>query len=122
MRTTISRRTTFGAAIAVPVAWQLGRAHAETPGNTPNEIRIGNTIPYSGRASAYGTMGHLESAFFKMVTETGGVDGRSISSATMTASAHPRRWKTFADWLKKIVSHSFSACLARRLIPLLWKV
>jgi ABC-type branched-subunit amino acid transport system substrate-binding protein len=79
MRTTISRRTTFGAAIAVPVAWQLGRAHAETPGVTPNEIRIGNTIPYSGPASAYGTMGHLESAFFKMVTETGGVDGHKVN-------------------------------------------
>ncbi|HEX7812028.1 MAG TPA: ABC transporter substrate-binding protein, partial [Burkholderiales bacterium] len=48
------------------------------PGATDNEIKIGNTNPYSGPASAYGTIGRSESAYFKMVNEQGGVNGRKI--------------------------------------------
>jgi branched-chain amino acid transport system substrate-binding protein len=48
------------------------------PGATDDEIKIGNTNPYSGPASAYGTIGRSESAYFKMVNEQGGVNGRKI--------------------------------------------
>src|SRR5215470_4142015 len=49
-----------------------------TPGVTATEIKIGQTMPYSGPASAYGVIGKTEQAFFKMINEKGGVNGRKI--------------------------------------------
>lgn len=48
------------------------------PGATDKVIKIGNTNPYSGPASAYGTIGKTIGAYFKMVNEKGGVNGRMI--------------------------------------------
>jgi branched-chain amino acid transport system substrate-binding protein len=59
----------------------IGPARAEKqygPGVTDTEIKIGNIMPYSGPASAYGTIGKAEAAFFKMLNEQGGVNGRKI--------------------------------------------
>jgi branched-chain amino acid transport system substrate-binding protein len=42
------------------------------------EIRIGQTMPYSGPASAYGTIGRVEAAYFSMVNDKGGINGREI--------------------------------------------
>jgi branched-chain amino acid transport system substrate-binding protein len=47
-------------------------------GASDTEIRIGNIMPYSGPASAYGTIGKTEAAYFRMVNESGGVRGRKI--------------------------------------------
>ncbi len=48
------------------------------PGVTDTEIKIGNTNPYSGPASAYGTIARSESAYFAMINDQGGVNGRKI--------------------------------------------
>jgi branched-chain amino acid transport system substrate-binding protein len=48
-------------------------------GATDTEIKIGNTNPYSGNASAYGTIGKAIEAYFKMVNEQGGINGRKIT-------------------------------------------
>ncbi len=48
-------------------------------GATDSEIRIGNTNPYSGPASAYGTIGKAIAAYFKMVNEQGGINGRKVN-------------------------------------------
>jgi branched-chain amino acid transport system substrate-binding protein len=48
-------------------------------GASDKEIKIGNTNPYSGPASAYGTIGKTIDAYFKMVNEQGGVNGRKIT-------------------------------------------
>jgi len=59
-----------------------GVAHAGDakydPGVTDTEIRIGNTLPYSGPLSAYGTVGKAMSAYFEKINAAGGVNGRSI--------------------------------------------
>ena len=55
---------------------------APSPGVTDTEIKIGNTNPYSGPASAYGTIGRSIEAYFKMVNEQGGVNGRKINFLT----------------------------------------
>src|SRR5215216_164444 len=47
-------------------------------GVTDTEIKIGNTIPYSGPASAYGIIGKTMTAYFKMINATGGINGRKI--------------------------------------------
>jgi len=49
------------------------------PGASDTEIRIGNTNPYSGPASAYGTIGKTITAYFKMVDDQGGINGRKIN-------------------------------------------
>ena len=51
---------------------------ANAPGITDTEIKIGQTMPYSGPASAYAVVGRVEAAYFKMINEAGGVNGRKI--------------------------------------------
>jgi branched-chain amino acid transport system substrate-binding protein len=48
-------------------------------GATDTEIKIGNIIPYSGPASAYGMIGKTEAAYFRMINDKGGVNGRKIN-------------------------------------------
>jgi branched-chain amino acid transport system substrate-binding protein len=78
------RRVLATALVAV-----LGLAMLPTAGSsqtvvgvTATEVKIGNTNPYSGPASAYGTIGKAIGAYFKMVNEQGGVNGRKINYIT----------------------------------------
>jgi branched-chain amino acid transport system substrate-binding protein len=48
-------------------------------GATDTEIKIGNIMPYSGPASAYGVIGKTEAAYFKMINAQGGINGRKIN-------------------------------------------
>ncbi len=49
------------------------------PGASNTEIKIGNTMPYSGPASAYGIIGKTEAAYFAMINQQGGINGRKIN-------------------------------------------
>jgi branched-chain amino acid transport system substrate-binding protein len=49
------------------------------PGANDTEIKIGNTMPYSGPASAYGIIGKAEGAYFDAINQKGGVNGRKIN-------------------------------------------
>jgi branched-chain amino acid transport system substrate-binding protein len=62
---------------------------AQTPGVTPTEIKVGNINPYSGPASAYGTIGKSIGAYFKMVNDQGGVNGRKINYISYDDSYSP---------------------------------
>ena len=75
----LTRRIALGLALALGVAVAAGPSTAQTPGVTATEIKIGNTNPYSGPASAYGTIGKVIGAYFKKVNEEGGVNGRKIN-------------------------------------------
>ena len=66
----------IAAALAAPAAFAQKKYD---PGASDTEIRIGNTNPYSGPASAYGTIGKSIGAYFKMVNEQGGINGRKIA-------------------------------------------
>jgi len=57
--------------------WRSWAANA--PGVTDTEIKIGQTMPYSGPASAYGLIGRAEAACFQMINEQGGVNGRKLN-------------------------------------------
>ena len=48
-------------------------------GATDSDIKIGNVEAYSGPASAYGVIGKTEDAYFKMINDTGGINGRKIN-------------------------------------------
>jgi len=59
------------------------------PGVTDTEIKIGNTNPYSGPASAYGINGKIHAAYFNMINEQGGINGRKINYITRDDSYSP---------------------------------
>ncbi|MGJ5131122.1 MULTISPECIES: ABC transporter substrate-binding protein [unclassified Bradyrhizobium] len=71
------------AAIATAViALTSGAALAQKkydPGASDTEIKIGNIMPYSGPASAYGVIGKTEEAYFKKINAEGGINGRKIN-------------------------------------------
>ncbi|MVT64988.1 ABC transporter substrate-binding protein [Bradyrhizobium pachyrhizi] len=48
-------------------------------GASDTEIKIGNIMPYSGPASAYGVIGRTEAAYFKKINDAGGINGRKIN-------------------------------------------
>src|SRR5258708_39214144 len=48
-------------------------------GATDTEIKIGNIMPYSGPASAYGVIGKTEDAYFRKINAEGGINGRTIN-------------------------------------------
>jgi branched-chain amino acid transport system substrate-binding protein len=81
VNTMLHRRTlltTAAAAGFIPAAPAILRAQ-EIPGVTATEIRIGNTMPYSGPASAYGTIGKAMAARFGMANAGGGFAGRKVN-------------------------------------------
>src|SRR5690348_11636002 len=45
---------------------------------TPDEIRIGNVMPYTGALAAFGSIGRTESAYFDMLNAHGGINGHKI--------------------------------------------
>ncbi|MFC7691561.1 hypothetical protein ACFQY5_20255 [Paeniroseomonas aquatica] len=76
-----SRRSLLGSAIGLASASGLatpGLALAQTPGVTATEIRIGNTMSYSGPVSSLGVQGKSIDAYVRMVNDAGGVGGRRI--------------------------------------------
>ena len=58
-------------------------------GATDTEIKIGNIMPYSGPASAYGVIGKTEAAYFKMINDKGGINGRKINFVTYDDAYSP---------------------------------
>src|SRR5271154_5707456 len=68
------------AGAAVAAASGVRTAGAESaPGVTDAEIKIGQTFPYSGPASSYGAIARAEAAYFKMINEKGGLNGRKLN-------------------------------------------
>ncbi len=83
-----------GAALAAATALTpLPRraARAETVGVTATEIKIGNTSAYSGPASAYSAGAKLLTAYFRMVNEQGGINGRRINFISMDDGYNPAK-------------------------------
>ena len=67
---------TAGLIVASSLAFSAGQYG---PGASDTEIKIGNTMPYSGPASAYGAIGKSETAYFNMLNQQGGINGRKIN-------------------------------------------
>jgi len=68
--------TAASLAIAAAPAFAAGQYG---PGVSDTEIKIGNTVPYSGPASAYGAIGKADAAYFAMINDQGGINGRKIN-------------------------------------------
>ena len=83
----------FTLVLAGAALMSLPALAADAPGVTASEITIGQTMPYSGPASAYGVIGKSELAYIAMVNEKGGVNGRRIKLLSLDDGYSPP--KTF---------------------------
>jgi branched-chain amino acid transport system substrate-binding protein len=78
----LSHQLRIAALTAAVIAFTSGTAFAQKKydtGASDTEIKIGNIIPYSGPASAYGVIGKTEEAYFKKINAEGGINGRKIT-------------------------------------------
>ncbi|WP_454624495.1 ABC transporter substrate-binding protein [Bradyrhizobium cenepequi] len=85
-------RTAVLSAAVIALAAASGSAFAQKrydTGASDTEIRIGNIIPYSGPASAYGAIGKTEEAYFRMINDQGGINGRKINFITYDDAYSP---------------------------------
>ena len=80
--------------LAASLALSLSGTHALAagkygPGASDKEVKVGNMVPYSGGASAYGNIGKAISAYFKGINEAGGINGRQINLISLDDSYSP---------------------------------
>jgi branched-chain amino acid transport system substrate-binding protein len=86
----ISRRTALGAGVALTLGGKVfAQAAKYGPGASATEIKLGQTMPYSGPASAYGTIGKLHQAYFRMINEAGGINGRKVTLISLDDGYSP---------------------------------
>jgi branched-chain amino acid transport system substrate-binding protein len=81
------RSSAASAAYLASGVWRAWAANA--PGVTDTEIKIGQTMPYSGPASAYGVIGRTEAAYFQMINEMGGINGRKLNLISLDDGYSP---------------------------------
>ena len=73
-------RLVTGAALAIALSASSAYAQKKyDTGASDTEIKIGQTNPFSGPASAYATIGKTQAAYMKMINDKGGVNGRKIN-------------------------------------------
>jgi ABC-type branched-subunit amino acid transport system substrate-binding protein len=84
-----SRTLLCALALAAAVAAPAQAQKKYGPGASDTEIRLGQTMPYSGPASAYGAIGKAELAYFKMLNEQGGINGRKINLISLDDAYSP---------------------------------
>src|SRR6184192_3354296 len=78
----VARRLAAFSAAVIMLAASGGSALSQKKygvGATDTEIKIGNIMPYSGPASAYGVIGRTEAAYFRKINAQGGINGRKIN-------------------------------------------
>jgi branched-chain amino acid transport system substrate-binding protein len=87
-----TRRASLIAAAALALPFRSALAQKKYgPGVTDTEIKLGQTMPYSGPASAYGTIGKAEVAYFKMINDAGGINGRKVNLISVDDGYSPPR-------------------------------
>ncbi|MBR0963251.1 ABC transporter substrate-binding protein [Bradyrhizobium diazoefficiens] len=73
--------------LSTAASWAADKQY--DPGASDTEIKIGQTMPYSGPASAYGTQGRTEAAYWKMINSQGGINGRKVTLLSMDDGYSP---------------------------------
>jgi branched-chain amino acid transport system substrate-binding protein len=85
-QTIVTSLSAAGLILTVALAYGAGQYG---PGASDTEIKIGNTMPYSGPASSYGVLGKVDAAYFAMINEQGGINGRKINFISRDDSYSP---------------------------------
>jgi branched-chain amino acid transport system substrate-binding protein len=86
------------ALVSVSFAWAAEKKYG--PGVSDTEIKIGNTMPYSGPLSTVATVGRAEAAYFQMLNEHGGVNGRKITFISLDDAYSPPK---IVEQVRKLV-------------------
>jgi branched-chain amino acid transport system substrate-binding protein len=89
----MTKRSTLAAialALALPAGLALAQKKYDT-GADDKEIKVGNIMPYSGPASAYGTIGKAMGAYFDKINAEGGINGRKIKFITLDDGYNPAK-------------------------------
>jgi branched-chain amino acid transport system substrate-binding protein len=108
----ITRRVLLQSAAAAAAYSARGSraARAENaPGVSDTEIKIGQTIPYSGPASAFGVIGRAEAAYFNMIYDRGGINGRKINFISLDDGYSPPKT---VEQVRRLVEQEHVAFLA----------
>ena len=100
----VSRRAFLqsSAASVASLACGVSARADNAPGVTESEIKIGQTMPYSGPLSTYAVIGKTDAAYFAMINESGGVNGRKIRLISLDDEYDPA--KTF-EQTRRLVEH-----------------
>ena len=108
MRT--GRRTFLIGATAAPTLLSLAPAWGKgiyDEGASDTDIKIGNTNAYSGPASSYSTIGHCEAAYWRMVNDDGGINGRKINFITLDDGYSPPKT---VEMVRQLVEEDHVLC------------
>src|ERR1700712_1959142 len=89
IRSSISAPAALLSAVLSLSPWTA--AFAQQPGITDTEIKFGNIMPYSGPASALSVIGKVEAAYFRMINDRGGINGRKINLISYDDAASPAK-------------------------------
>ena len=110
----LTRRSIIAAAPAAALALRAWPARAKNygPGVTDAEIKIGNTVPYSGPASSYGTIGKAQAAYWKMINDQGGINGRKINFVSYDDGYTPPKT---VEMIRKLVEQDEVLCTSATL-------
>lgn len=84
----VTGRLLFASIVAFASLGAMSEQRADQP-TSNNEIRIGNIVPYSGPLSEFGAIGTAEAAYFDMVNDRGGINGRKIRFITRDDNSDP---------------------------------
>jgi branched-chain amino acid transport system substrate-binding protein len=101
------RRTLLAASATTLFTPAIVRAE-DTTGVTATEIRIGNTIPYSGPASSYGTIGKAIAGMFRMANDEGGFAGRKVNFISYDDGYSPPKT---VEQVRRLIEEDRVACL-----------
>src|SRR6201987_3021488 len=71
------------AASALPAPYVAAAEKKYDPGGSDTEIKLGQTVPHSGPGSLYGVLGRIGEAYFQMINDKGGLNGRKIKFLTL---------------------------------------
>jgi branched-chain amino acid transport system substrate-binding protein len=107
----LTRRLLLGGSAAALAAPRLAAAK-QSPGVTATEIRIGNTMSYSGPVSSLGVQGKTMDAYFRKLNDEGGIGGRKIKFLTYDDAYSPPKT---VEQVRRLVEQDQVACLLSNL-------
>jgi ABC-type branched-subunit amino acid transport system substrate-binding protein len=84
-------KTVLATACAILTMAPVSAQKKYDPGASDSEIKIGQTVPLSGPASAYATISKAEAAYFRMINEKGGINGRKINLISYDDGYNPSK-------------------------------
>src|SRR6476646_11309375 len=79
--------TVLASAMPAPFVWAAEKKY--DPGASDTEIKLGQTVPHSGPGSLYGVLGRVGEAYFQMLNEKGGINGRKVKFLTLDDAYSP---------------------------------